>query len=45
MVYNVGKIEKSVLPSAKIIAGAGSKPLGKTLSKDNIPQNGGNVNK
>ena len=37
-VYNVGKIEKSVLPSAKIIAGVGSKPLGKTPSKDGLPQ-------
>lgn len=32
-VYNVGKIEKSVPSSAKIIAGAGSKALDETLSK------------
>ena len=44
-VYNVGKIAKSVLPSAKIIAGVGSKPLGKTLSKEGVPQKGGNVKK
>lgn len=43
-VYNVGKIEKSVLPSAKIIAGAGSKALGKTLSKDIISTSKDNVN-
>ena len=35
-VYNVGKVEESVLPSAKIIAVVGSKPLGKTLSKNSI---------
>ena len=35
-VYNVGKVNKSVLPSAKKIAVVGSKPLGKTLSKDSI---------
>ena len=38
-VYNVGKIEKSVLPSAKISAVVGSKPLGKTLSEKSISQN------
>ena len=43
--YNVGKIDKGVLPSAKIIAGVGSKPLGKTPSKSYIAQNLGNVNK
>lgn len=37
-VYNVGKIEKSALPSAKILAVVGSKPLGKTLSKNSISE-------
>lgn len=37
-VYNVGKIKESVLPSAKVIAVVGSKPLGKTLSANSIPQ-------
>lgn len=31
-VYNIGKIQESVSPSAKIIAVVGSKPLSKTLS-------------
>ena len=35
-VYNVGKIKESVLPSAKILAVVGSKPLSKTLSKSSI---------
>ncbi len=38
-VYNVGKIEKSVPPSAKVIAVVGSKPLGETHSKNSISQN------
>lgn len=37
-VYNVGKIEGSVLPSAKLIAVVGSKPLGKTLPANDITQ-------
>ena len=37
-VYNVGKIKGSVPPSAKLIAVVGSKPLGGTLSKADIPQ-------
>ncbi len=43
-VYNVGKTKESVSPSAKIIAAVGSKPLGKTLSSNSLPQNGTNVN-
>ena len=35
-VYNVGKIEGSVPPSAKIIAVVGSTPLGETLSMNSI---------
>lgn len=35
-VYNVGKIDKSALPSAKIIAVVGSQPLGKAPSKSSI---------
>jgi hypothetical protein len=31
------KRQKSALPSAKEIAGVGSKPLGKTLSKKTYP--------
>ena len=42
-VYNVGKIEESALPSAKILAVVGSKPLGKTLSNSDIPQADTNV--
>ena len=42
-VYNVGKIKGSVPPSAKLIAVVGSKPLGGTLSKAGIPQNGNAV--
>lgn len=38
-VYNIGKIEKSVSPSAKVIAVVGSRALGKTLSNNSIPQN------
>lgn len=38
-VYNVGKIEKSVSPSAKVIAVVGSKPLGETHFKNSISQN------
>jgi len=38
-VYNVGKIKESALPTAKIIAGVGSKALGKTLSNYSISQN------
>lgn len=37
-VYNVGKIKGSVPPSAKVIAVVGSKPLGGTLSGDDISQ-------
>lgn len=37
-VYNVGKIKKEALPSAKIIAVVGSKALGST-SNNNVPQN------
>ena len=43
--YNVGKIEKSILPSAKIIAVAGSKALGKTLSEGIISNPAEDVNK
>ena len=43
-VYNVGKFEGSVLPSAKLIAVVGSKPLGKTLPSNDIAQNAQNVN-
>ena len=45
MVYNVGKANKSVLPSAKKIAVVGSKPLGKTLSKNSIRNPNENVKK
>ena len=38
-VYNVGKIEKGTPPSATIVAGVGSKPLGGTPSADIISQN------
>jgi hypothetical protein len=44
-VYNVGKIKGSVPPSAKLIAVVGSKPLGGTLSKADIPQNSDDVKK
>ncbi len=37
-VYNVGKIEGSVLPAAKIIAASGSMPIGKTTSTKTISQ-------
>ena len=43
-VYNVGKIDKSTLPSAKIIAVVGSKPLGKVLSNKSIRNSEQNVN-
>lgn len=39
-VYNVGKIDKSTLPSAKIIAVVGSQPLGKVLSTVKYMQSG-----
>ena len=39
-VYNVGKINKGALPSAKVIAVVGSKPLGKTPSDDIISDSG-----
>lgn len=42
-VYNVGKIEGSVPPSAKVIAVVGSKPLGETLSLNDIPQESDSV--
>ena len=44
-VYNVGKIKESALPSAKIIAVVGSKPLGNSLSNSDIPQNSNDVKK
>ena len=44
-VYNVGKIDKSTLPSAKIIAVVGSKPLGKVLSNKSIRNPQKKVNK
>ena len=44
-VYNVGKIKESVLPSAKILAVVGSKPLGKTPSRIIISHPEENVNK
>ena len=43
-VYNVGKMKEGILPSAKIIAVVGSKPLGKTPSTTNVSQDPGNVN-
>ena len=43
-VYNVGKIKESALPSAKILAVVGSKPLGKSLSENRIPHIPKNVN-
>ena len=44
-VYNVGKIDKSTLPSAKIIAVVGSQPLGKVLSVNSIRSSQQKVNK
>jgi len=43
-VYNVGKISKGALPSAKIIAVVGSKALGKTPSKSSLSKTTENVN-
>ena len=43
-VYNVGKINKDKLPTAKIIAVVGSKPLGNLSYKDIIRNNFENVN-
>ena len=43
-VYSVGKIKESVLPSAKILAVVGSKPLGKTPSGIIVSHPGQNVN-
>lgn len=44
-VYNVGKVNGSVPPSAKLIAVVGSKPLGGTLPDNSIEQESRNVNK
>lgn len=38
-VYNVGKIEEGIPPSANVLAVVGSKPLGGTPSNSSIPQN------
>lgn len=43
-VYNVGKISKGALPSAKIIAVVGSKALGKTPSTFSLSKTTENVN-
>ena len=43
-VYNVGKINKGVLPSAKVIAVVGSKALGKTPSTNSLSEKTENVN-
>lgn len=44
-IYNVGKIEKDIIPSAtKGVAVVGSKPRGMMSSVDNISQNKSNVN-
>ena len=43
-VYNVGRMKKSVPPSAKIVAVRGSKAHGGSLSNNSISQNSGNVN-
>ena len=44
-VYNVGKVNGSVPPSAKLIAVVGSKPLGGTLPANSVEQESRNVNK
>ena len=43
-VYNVGKVKKSVLPSAKTIAVVGSKALGKTPCILSLSESDQNVN-
>lgn len=43
-VYNVGKIKKDQLPSAKLVAVVGSKPLGNQSSDVRVSYSGENVN-
>lgn len=44
-IYNIGNIKEDQLPSAKLIAVVGSKPLGNKSSKYSIPNSAENVNK
>ena len=44
-IYNIGKIKEDKLPSAKLIAVVGSKPLGNMSSKHSIPTSAENVKK